>query len=670
MRLFADDWVPNLMLGAGSVPWPATLPSSAGRRHRDRLVALLARALRGADPELRLLQIRWLERDCLDQGRLRPRRSSLIWWRVAAFPAVDPAEVIRECLRLSPGLMVFDFDRPPAAEHLGWLGALKLVLLQSLTAALLRDPCLSEAKEVIRQANELASLAQSPIELLDFTTTLAESLIQGLHLPIGRHQAIGKLIAGRVAERCPEQRADDFIKALMDSKQPGPLPSDGRSVLEELGLSRDGVSTPLAALLDEGDTFRRILIGIADSCKLSKPLSELAPGWVEPPEAEDFRLPMMGRELFFTELNRDEYIEETLAALPSLTPTVPLLQRAAGVLEQDPIAAADLALTAEKRDTQDWTSDDFHLAGLAYLAFALHLTRRGFWNTPETQRERGLAWYRAAAEAFEQAGQYAAAARALIAVGDIFRTLNDRVAAEAILTHALELAQRSGEDEPLARTHKAICRLCLFGRDYQGARGACDEALRLYSRIMNTRGEADMLILRGRLNTLDGKLEAGKSDLHQSLELFEQIADRPGQSDAHGLLGLLHLRGSNIKKAEKEFLLALETTKETGDSVDHAFFHWQLGNCRLQIFDFDGARSYYDYSLNLLQEIDGRPCMARVLLARGDLNLLQRDTKAADSDYAAAQAIFEQIGDLEGKARVERSRAKLVGLLSQSGRFA
>ena len=53
MRYFAGDVLPELRLGPTmATPW--VLPSGLNRQHRSRLVNLLAAALRGADPGLRL----------------------------------------------------------------------------------------------------------------------------------------------------------------------------------------------------------------------------------------------------------------------------------------------------------------------------------------------------------------------------------------------------------------------------------------------------------------------------------------------------------------------------------------------------------------------------------------------------------------------------------------
>jgi hypothetical protein len=199
MRRFAADQVPRLSVAAAELPGPWVVPWALPRRHKDRLVALLGQALCRFDDRLRFIELRWAERYFIEEGRIVPPQPALVWWRIAAIPAVEPESVIEAAPRLVPGLAVYDFEGEAELPALGWLGPLKVRLLHRLIDALMDDRLVFEPEDVVRTLNDAARTIVSPIDLLDLCESLIDLALLGRSADEARVEGISRVLASRFA---------------------------------------------------------------------------------------------------------------------------------------------------------------------------------------------------------------------------------------------------------------------------------------------------------------------------------------------------------------------------------------------------------------------------------------------------------------------------------------
>jgi hypothetical protein len=198
MRLFPGDDVPELKALAQEMPSPWLMPRGFSRQHRDRLGALVVRAVRGFDPRIRCVQLRWLEAPLVRDGLLKLPERLLVWWRSDAI-ADDAAEVMHEAPKVVHGLHMLDLDGDPGVAALGWLAPLKMRLLYKLTDALLEEGGDAEAEALIDALNEAADRLVSPIDLLDFAARLVEARQMGATVADAREDAIATVLTDQVA---------------------------------------------------------------------------------------------------------------------------------------------------------------------------------------------------------------------------------------------------------------------------------------------------------------------------------------------------------------------------------------------------------------------------------------------------------------------------------------
>jgi hypothetical protein len=239
MRRFAADQVPRLSVAAAELPGPWVVPWALPRRHKDRLVALLGQALCRFDDRLRFIELRWAERYFIEEGRIVPPQPALVWWRIAAIPAVEPESVIEAAPRLVPGLAVYDFEGEAELPALGWLGPLKVRLLHRLIDALMDDRLVFEPEDVVRTLNDAARTIVSPIDLLDLCESLIDLALLGRSADEARVEGISRVLASRFAPEAGDRApADPLIEALGQLGSGERLPEAVGAILVRVMLLR------------------------------------------------------------------------------------------------------------------------------------------------------------------------------------------------------------------------------------------------------------------------------------------------------------------------------------------------------------------------------------------------------------------------------------------------
>ena len=188
MRLFPDDDVPDLTAFPQEMPSPWLMPRGLSRRHRDRLGALVVRAVRRFDPRVRCVQLRWVEAPYVREGRIRLPERALVWWRSDTV-AERARDVLHDAPKVAPALHMLDLDGDPGVEAFGWLAPIKAELAHRLADALLERPVDVDPEPLIDAIDEAAERLVSPVDLLDFAEHLIQARASGSTLEEARADA-------------------------------------------------------------------------------------------------------------------------------------------------------------------------------------------------------------------------------------------------------------------------------------------------------------------------------------------------------------------------------------------------------------------------------------------------------------------------------------------------
>ena len=461
MRLLAADHLPGLAIAPPALPGPWVLPSGLPRAHRDRLVALLARALGGAVPDLALAELRWGQRGLVETGRLRLPEPALVWWRIGDLDRTDPREVLGSAHRIAPGLAVFDFDRADSRPHglpaLGWLGPLKLEVLRRLTDLILDRLPVPEAEAVVEVFKQLCEQILSPIDLLDAADHILEGLAEGLSLAKARAVAIGRVIADRFP---PDLTGEVMVGALLALAGRQSFDSQGPWFLTKYGLMDQlGQPMPPASLLTDEEVLKATLRTVARSLRLSQPLASLAPGLIEPASVR----------ARIAWVNRPPALNAPATNLSLLSVESPSLAAALDLLRSGVIEEALQHLGRARWDPVDTRSAAETYRALAYSLVAVDEQQWG------GKFERPAALLERAGVLFEASQAINEAIRARIVAGNAYRRSFQPASAWSQFLRAGTLAQQVGQDDLIAEAFAALA-------DVMETNGAWDQAIEIRER--------------------------------------------------------------------------------------------------------------------------------------------------------------------------------------------
>lgn len=276
-----------------------------------------------------------------------------------------------------------------------------------------------------------------------------------------------------------------------------------------------------------------------------------------------------------------------------------VLERVAQLIDEDPLAAAELARDAvrEGRD-EGWSVEDRDLVARSYLNAAQQLVfARKPAEEARARRATAVEWLQASADEFIKADDTISAAEMLEQAGELAFSLHDLVVAEESFSRASSLASEAG-DEASDLTASCLSRLgtiCLHRDDLEGAHSAYSGALAAFESAEDRRGHANALGALGDVETRAGEHEAALELYQRSLAILEEIGDQRGLAHAHKALGTLHTHRENDEEAHAALLRALELFRESWDRVGEGNTFQALGN--LFAGDPDQATYYYREAL-------------------------------------------------------------------------
>ncbi|WP_373045327.1 ATP-binding protein [Vulgatibacter sp.] len=172
-----------------------------------------------------------------------------------------------------------------------------------------------------------------------------------------------------------------------------------------------------------------------------------------------------------------------------------------------------------------------------------------------------------------------------------------------------------------------------------------EAALGLFRAAGNVRLEGLALLNLGVVRAAAGRLEDARALLEESLVLIRAVDDRATEADAIVDLGSVELTAGRLDEAERHLLQGLERERRAGNRAFEALALGNLGLVAQERRELRLAWRRLREALDLLQAC-GEPRYRALFLpffAAAEAALgLQEEAK---SDFAAARAFFEPLGD-------------------------
>jgi tetratricopeptide (TPR) repeat protein len=633
MRYFAGDVLPELRLGPTmATPW--VLPSGLNRQHRSRLVNLLAAALRGADPGLRLVKLAWAERALLGRG-LRLGPNTLVWWRVKDTQLDDPSAMLRACCDLHHGPSVFDVGLAQPAAPLVWLAPLKLAVQEAILSALYDEAPIHDIDGAAEAVREVAALVVSPVDLLDFANVLISRLASGERLALARAGALAEALAARLGPDSPA-RADAALLAVVRLATGRALEPEDRALLEGVGLMDPGAPSPsaLAAAVTEPTLARCAVEALVRLQAPGRPLRELVP------------VGLLG--------------EAHDPPPPSLSPMTFDAASPPSRLTWDEAVVVILRLTRAAREGRALSEEELGQL-VEVIKAAEQATRRGTLGA----EERRDVIDRARAITFATGGPPEALAAALLQLVSLALLAAEVPRAEEALASAAPGITSSAAPRLQAELLRRRAQVGVRRNRLGEAEDAFTQALQLYRRVEDLAGEADTLWALGDLYLRTARLTPAEESYTQALQLYKCVDDSLGEANTRKALGDLYLRTGRHPLAEESYTQALQLYRRLENSIGEASTRKALGDLYLRTGRLAPAEDAYTQALQLYKRVESWLGEANTLQARGDLFAHTARLAPAEESYTQALRLYKRGEDSLGEANTLRA---LGGLYVRTAR--
>ena len=266
-------------------------------------------------------------------------------------------------------------------------------------------------------------------------------------------------------------------------------------------------------------------------------------------------------------------------------------------------------------------------------------------------------------------------AEVLFLLGVCRYLLSSLSTAVALLTEALELAERSGLPSDRLRSNILHWRSRCYRRqrDYEAAREDVERAVELAEGVDDRRAIADLYFQASLLAERDGHWVLARSYAERAKAQFEELADRTNVGKLLNNLGGLNFLLGSPDKAVRHLKDAFATALEVGNETDAAHAVSSLAQVHLRTGDSVLAEQQARHALELLRgrvdqldEIGGTQLvLGRALLEQGRLDEADQVLRQAEASFEKLSsgshraAAWVALGDLAARRGDDRTAARL-----------
>ena len=277
-------------------------------------------------------------------------------------------------------------------------------------------------------------------------------------------------------------------------------------------------------------------------------------------------------------------------------------------------------------------------------AMAGLLQTRGYWD-------QGLVLYQAALAVARRAGDRAGQALALLLLSPMQTMTEDKPAAAASATRALQLYRDLGDRAGQAAALTMIGFLHQVTDDYPAAAAELRQALELFGDLGHRRGQGDALTYLGMVHRYTGDYPAAADCLRQALELYSDIGHRSGQARALMELGGVQQLAGDYPAAVASLRQALAFGRDLGVRFQQAQVLTELAAVQRLAGDLPAAIASSQQALSLFGDLpQGTSEAAYTLNELGLDQQLTGDYPAAAASHQQALTLCRDVGNRLGQA--------------------
>ncbi|KQW40066.1 NB-ARC domain-containing protein [Rhizobacter sp. Root404] len=181
---------------------------------------------------------------------------------------------------------------------------------------------------------------------------------------------------------------------------------------------------------------------------------------------------------------------------------------------------------------------------------------------------------------------------------------SDHAEARKMLETCLELRRQLGNEIDIAATLSTLSLARLQAGDAVGAAAGETEALQIFQRLGDRRGEAIGLLHLGQIGLFEGDDAAARAHLDRCLAISREIKHQELEAECELFLGATALQGDDRDQAGLRFKRSLTVCREAGDKRGEAHAMWWLGHLDLRSGDLVSARSRLSEALRAFRAFE------------------------------------------------------------------
>jgi predicted ATPase len=255
---------------------------------------------------------------------------------------------------------------------------------------------------------------------------------------------------------------------------------------------------------------------------------------------------------------------------------------------------------------------------------------------------------RAAMDWAQRAGRDELCARLALALGTYLQRRGFQGEAVQRIDAGLSAVRRLGAEQRLLGSallrERAGLHLDLF--EWAEARRTAGEARLLFEQSGDAHGIAEADNLLGLAAKGEKSYAEARRDFERARQQFERIGDPVGVAKAHSNLGVLGFTDpeGDREEAARHWRESLRLYRQCEDQRGIAEVLNNLGVVAQERGALDEARQAYDEALQIERELRGTFGIGRALSNLGEVAELQGDVARACRLFAAAEAIFADLG--------------------------
>jgi predicted ATPase len=239
----------------------------------------------------------------------------------------------------------------------------------------------------------------------------------------------------------------------------------------------------------------------------------------------------------------------------------------------------------------------------SFIAVKFAVAMQGFWILRGYSTE-GRKLVRAALALPAIEASSVAQGWALYVGAALAESQSDHAEARKMLETCLELRRQLGNEIDIAATLSTLSLARLQAGDTVGAAAGETEALQIFQRLGDRRGEAIGLLHLGQISLFEGDDGAARTHLDQCLAIAREIKHQELEAECELFLGATALQGDDRAQAGLRFKRSLTVCREAGDKRGEAHALWWLGHLDLRSGDIVSARTRLSEALRAFRAFE------------------------------------------------------------------